>query len=96
MLIYADDTSLFKTIRRSRRIEKLADSYIYSRFSSRNFFQGGGGANCYANFFCYANFSVVFGPNFGEGELLEGEAPPSPLPVEVSQIKFCKLLRCSK
>ena len=32
----------------------------------------------------------------GRGKLLEGEAPPSPLPVEVSQIQICKLLRCSK
>ena len=41
-------------------------------------FSGRGKIYCYADFFCYANFSVVFKPNFrGEvsegGKLLEGK-----------------------
>ena len=47
--------------------------------SSRNFFEGGK-IYCYANFFCYDNFSIVFGLNFKgqkspRGELSQG-APP--------------------
>ena len=45
------------------------------------------GLLCHANFFCYANFSIVFGPNFrgqkslggksrGDGEVSGGWAPP--------------------
>ena len=49
--------------------------------SSRNFFQEGK-IYCYANFFGYANFSIVFGPNFrgqkSPGELPQG-VPPVPL-----------------
>ena len=60
--------------------------------SSRNFFWGGGGGKiyCYANFFCHANFSIVFGPNFRGakvsegGKLPRGEGRP---PVEESQPK---------
>ena len=38
-----------------------------------------GGAYCYANCFCYANFSIVFKPIFlGGGKLLEGKASSQP------------------
>ena len=40
---------------------------IKAWLSSRIFFLGGGKIYCYANFFRYANFSIVFGPNFGGG-----------------------------
>ena len=31
---------------------------------------------CYANLFCYANFSIVFGPNFrGGGQTVSGGHP---------------------
>ena len=52
--------------------------------SSRDFFRGG--IYCYANFFCNANFSIVFGPNFGGGKSLRGrrETASGP-PVEESQ-----------
>ena len=39
-----------------------------SWFYPRNVFHGGGGGGgiyCYANFYCY---SIVFGPNFREGQ----------------------------
>ena len=39
--------------------------------SSRNFFRVGK-IYCYANFFHYANFSIVFGPNFGGGQTASG------------------------
>ena len=44
----------------------------------------------YANFFCYANFSIVFGPNFGGGAKVSeegGKLPQHPPghPVEESQ-----------
>ena len=50
--------------------------------SSKNVFQGGK-IYCYANLFCYANFSVVFGPNFGGCKSLWGAnclrgRPPAP------------------
>ena len=52
------------------------------RLSSRKFFQGGK-IYSYANFFCYANFSIVFGPNFGGAEVCEGgncpRGGPNPL-----------------
>ena len=53
----------------------------------QEFFQGGGGKiYCYANFFCYANLSIVFGPNFGGGKLSErGKLPQGP-PVTESQV----------
>ena len=37
--------------------------------SSRNFV---GGIYCHANFFCDANFSFVFGPNFKEVKISRG------------------------
>ena len=52
-------------------------------------FFSGGKIHCYANFFCYANFSIVFEPNFGggqkslRGQNARGGAPCSP--VEESQ-----------
>ena len=33
------------------------------------------GLLCHADFFCYANFSIVFGPNF-RGSKVSGGAPP--------------------
>ena len=47
-------------------------------------FFSGGGIYCHSNFYCYANFSIVFEPNFGGakvsegGKLLEGGTPASP------------------
>ena len=38
-----------------------------SCLSSRNFFQGGGGAKSIAIKIFTASFSIVFGPNFGGG-----------------------------
>ena len=42
---------------------------------------------CYPNFFCYANFSIVFGPNFrgGQKSLRGGLSQGVPHPVEKSQ-----------
>ena len=40
----------------------------------QEFFQGDK-IYCYANFFRCANFSIVFGPNFREGEVSEGGLP---------------------
>ena len=54
---------------------------------------------CFANFCCYANFSIVFGPNFrggvkvffgGGGELLERV----PSPVEESQGIYAHIQDC--
>ena len=46
-----------------------------SWLSSRNFFRGSK-IYCYANFFCYANCSLVFGPNFrGRQKSLRGKQP---------------------
>ena len=39
------------------------------------FFRGGK-IYCYANFVCHANFSIVFGPNFGGGQTASGGALP--------------------
>ena len=58
------------------------DHYIW--LSSRNVFRGGGEGKiyCYVNFFCYANFSTVFGSNFrgqksprGGGQTASGGRP---------------------
>ena len=56
-------------------------------FLSGIFFEEGGKIYCCANFFCYANFSIIFGPNFrgakvSEGGTASGGAPP----VEESQV----------
>ena len=50
-----------------------------SWLSSRDFFLGGK-ISCYTSFFCYANFSVVFGPSFGRGEETASGVPPAPHP----------------
>ena len=43
---------------------------------SQEFFWEGGKTYCYANFYCYANISIVFRPNFGgEAKVPEGVAP---------------------
>ena len=47
----------------------------FLRFTNLAFFQDFlrvGKIYCYANFFHYANFSIVFGPNFGGGKLPQG------------------------
>ena len=42
-------------------------------------FLGGAKMYCYASIFCYANFSIVFGPNFkGEAKVSEGDKLPLP------------------
>ena len=53
-----------------------------STWLSPRIFQGG-------KIYCYANFSIVFGPNFGEGtKISEGGVlpPPPPPPMEESQL----------
>ena len=51
-------------------------------------FFSGGKIYCYENFFCYANLSIIFRPNFKGAKVAEGELPqggsPCP-PVEESQ-----------
>ena len=48
--------------------------------SSRNSFQGRGKICCYANFFCYANFCIVFVSNFrGWEKVSEGEGGRLPV-----------------
>ena len=47
----------------------------FLRFTNLAFFQEFfrvGKIYCYANFFHYANFSIVFGPNFGGGQTASG------------------------
>ena len=55
--------------------------FLQSCFLPGIFFRGGK-IYCCASFFCYANFSIVFGPNFG-GSLRGGQTvwghPPSPM-----------------
>ena len=82
-------TSLIRlTIKSMFPIQKLKVETIYggaSWLSFRDFF---GGIYCYANFFCYADFSIVFGTNFeGQKSLREGKClrGRSPSPVEESQ-----------
>ena len=61
-----DVTSIVKL-----HIEYSPSQYKACWLSSRNFFRGGK-IYCYANLFSYANFSFVFGPNFGGGKLPQG------------------------
>ena len=42
-------------------------------------FSGGGKIYFYANFFCYANFSIVFKLNFRGGQTASGGSPRLPL-----------------
>ena len=55
--------------------------------SSRTFFGGGGGGEgklyCHVHFYCYANFSIVFGSNFFGRET---NCPRGHTPVEESQL----------
>ena len=53
------------TIKCSHYIDKVAcfNFEILLAFF-QEFFSGGGKIYCYANFICYANFSIIFGSNF--------------------------------
>ena len=45
----------------------------------QGFFRGGGKIYCNANFFCYANFSIIFKPFFwGGGQIAWGKASSQP------------------
>ena len=48
-------------------------------FLPGSFFGGGGKIYCYVDFFCYADFPVVFGPHFREANCLR-RRPPAPPP----------------
>ena len=60
----------------------------------QKFFKGEGKIYCYADFFCYSNFPIVFGLNFRGakvsevGKLFEGAPLP---PVEESQVRNISL-----
>ena len=59
----------------------------YTGFLPGIFSGGGGKIYCYANFYRYANFCIIFGPNFRGGKSLVGwgRPPYPPPPVEESQ-----------
>ena len=66
---------------------KILWSAVSGWLSSRNFFQGGK-LYCYANFYCH---SIVFGPNFREGQKFSGGnclrgTPPAPPRKKASQV----------
>ena len=70
--IYFDGPKLKKRVKKRR-------CPLHDGSSSRNFFRGQ--IYCYANFFCDANFSIVFGLNFRGQKSLRGAnclrgAPP--------------------
>ena len=58
-----------------RPIKKSGNYYDNILLSSRNFFKGGK-IYCYANSFCYANFSIAFGPNFRGTKVSKGGQHP--------------------
>ena len=58
---------------------------MYSGFLPGTFFRGGGNL-LFANFHCYANFSVVFGPNLRGEKSQEGNCFRGASPVEESQV----------
>ena len=85
-------------------LKLFTSSFIRKNSRHKNFGGGGGNLPmlaffqqfcqrgkiyCYANFFCFANFSIVFGPNFKRGKSLRGRGANGlkggALPVEESQ-----------
>ena len=64
------------------KVDILLDLLSHAGFLS-GFFSGGGKIYCFSNFYCYANFSIIFGPNFTGDKGLAGGGGGAP--VEESQ-----------
>ena len=97
LFLYSYENEFLDNMIRSGHIRLASSFNLCYRYTDDSilaffweFFQGGE-IYCYANLFCYANFSIVFGPNFrgtkSTGGKLPQGAPPVP-PVEESQDCF--------
>ena len=75
--IFGPQIHPFMIYRRARKQSRILAFF-------QEFFSEGAKTYCYASFFCDANFSIVFGPNFGGakvsegGKLPRGGRPPNP------------------
>ena len=93
--VIKNSSIFFRSVLRLQKA-KLKLPYVIIWLSSRNVFGGGGKMYCFANFFCYADFSIVFGPNFRGTKVSEGahclrRGDPCPLQKKASNVRVATL-----